>query len=82
MKQYTLSFCDSLTHIPEYPTRTGYKTIGFCDVTYQVWSNQKARDKTIELQRAGINWKQAWSPWETSRYAEKLLKINNNESEE
>lgn len=49
MKEYTLSFADSLVHIPEFPDRTAtiYLTV---DVKYVVFPSRKALCKRIRKQ--------------------------------
>lgn len=63
MKTYTLSFADSMAHVPQHPERTAKRNsagLNF-DVTYQVWPNRASMLKTIELQQRGeprsTNWK-------------------------
>ena len=53
IRQYTLSFADSITHKPEHPDRTARRNgsgLNF-DVTFQVWPNRAAMLKTIEMQQ-------------------------------
>lgn len=55
MKRYSLSFADSLKHVPEHPERTAYHTgraLDF-DIHYQVWTSRAAMLKTIEMQEKG-----------------------------
>ena len=66
MKKYTLSFADSLTHVPEHPERTARRVstaqpMDF-DVRYQVWPNRAAMLKTIEMQRRGEPRSDHWRP--------------------
>jgi hypothetical protein len=52
MKRYSLSFADSIKHIPEHPERTAKRSgsgMNF-DVYYQVWPNRAAMLKTIDIQ--------------------------------
>lgn len=49
MKTYTLSFADSIKHVPEHPERTAMKSLDW-DVRYQVWPNRASMLKTIDIQ--------------------------------
>ncbi len=52
MKQYSMSFADSITHKPEHPERTAKRSMSGLnfDVVYQVWPNRASMLKTIDIQ--------------------------------
>lgn len=64
MKRYSLSFADSITHVPEYPYRTAKRSFGW-DIVYQVWSNRASMLKSISMQDKGTSssaskWKECY----------------------
>jgi len=64
MKRYTMSFADSISHVPEHPERTAKKQgrgMNF-DVTYQVWPNRAAMMKTIDMQERRESRQDDWKP--------------------
>jgi hypothetical protein len=64
MKRYTMSFADSISHVPEHPERTAKKQgrgMNF-DVTYQVWPNRAAMMKTIDMQERRGSRQDDWKP--------------------
>jgi hypothetical protein len=62
MKQYTMSFADSIKHVPDHPDRTAHRTISW-DVTYQVWPSRPAMLKTIEMQARRAPRQDDWREW-------------------
>jgi hypothetical protein len=52
VKTYTLSFAESIRHVPEHPDRTAVKSLQW-DVRYQVWPSRAAMLKTIDMQSRG-----------------------------
>ena len=62
MKRYVLTFAASLEHKPEHPERTAKKELPDFDTMYQVWPNQAARDKTIQLQQQREHHYSDWRP--------------------
>jgi len=53
MKRYTLSFANSLKHVPAFSERTAKRNAGTgfdFDVVFQVWTNRAAMAKTIRMQ--------------------------------
>lgn len=63
MKRYTLSFADSLTHVPKHPDRTAMRNhgtgLGF-DVVFQVWPSRAAMLKTIQMQGRRASQSRDW----------------------
>lgn len=64
MKRYTLSFADSITHVPANPERTAkrYGSGMACDVYYQVWTNRPAMLRTCDIQARASNSSRNWKP--------------------
>jgi hypothetical protein len=62
MKRYTLSFADSVGHIPEYPERTCQRSPGW-DVQYQVWPSAGAMETTLRMQGKAPPSRFHWVPW-------------------
>jgi hypothetical protein len=64
MKRYSLSFADSIRHVPDHPERTAVRHSSY-DVYYQEWPSRGAMLKTIDMQgrRAShyLDWKE-WRP--------------------
>jgi len=65
MKTYTLSFRDSIAHVPEHPERTARKPLSW-DVRYQVWTSRAAMLKTIEMQGKRAPRSDDWRACKTS----------------
>mgnify|MGYP001558442301 CR=1 FL=1 len=64
MKHYTLSFADSIKHVPEHPERTAKRSqagMNF-DVVYQVWPSRVAMLKTVDIQARASNKATNWRP--------------------
>jgi hypothetical protein len=61
MKTYTLSFADSVKHIPEKPELTARKEMSW-SVQYQVWPNRKSLAKTVTMQRKRAANRYDWCP--------------------
>lgn len=62
MKLYTLSFADSLSHVPEHPERTAVRQGDFT-VTYREWPNALAMHKTIAMQSKCAAHRSDWQAW-------------------
>lgn len=63
MKKYTMSFADSLTHMPKFPERTAKRSgtgMNF-DVTYQVWTNRESMAHSIRMQQRGDSYLPKWT---------------------
>jgi hypothetical protein len=74
MKTYTISMAQTMTHVPEHPERTAYRTrsgLDF-DYTYRVWPSRAAMLKTIQMQSRREPRSDDWRDWLVSRMAEKL----------
>lgn len=62
MKRYTMSFADSIKHVPEYPERTAQRSFSW-DVMFQVWPSRAAMLKTIEMQGRRAPRSDDWREW-------------------
>jgi outer membrane biogenesis lipoprotein LolB len=49
MKEYILSFADSITHQPEHPERTTRQNCGW-DVKFRVWNSRTVMARAIRMQ--------------------------------
>jgi len=59
MKKYSLSFAESIHHIPKNPERTATRQIEW-DIEYIIWNNRETMTKTIR--------KQQEKPWHRNNY--------------
>ncbi len=66
MKQYSMSFADSINHVPEHPERTAQRSFSW-DVTFQVWPSRAAMLKTIEMQGRRAGRSDDWREWKPRR---------------
>lgn len=71
MKNYTMSFRESLTHKPDHPDRTAYRNnsgMNF-DITFRVFPNRASMLKCIELQRQREHHPTDWKDCSTRKSA-------------
>lgn len=62
LKTYTLSFANSIKHVPEHPERTAMKSLDW-DIRYQVWPSRAAMLKTIDMQGKRAPHRSDWRAW-------------------
>lgn len=64
MKRYTLSFAESIKHVPEHPDRTARRSgHGLdMDVYFQVWPSRAAMLTTIRMQEKAPPHPHHWRP--------------------